>query len=187
VSAFDVFSQNKELLRSWLVNSTEGRRLLDSLLDDPTVNVLEDRVYSSAAVHKGLLERVIEETVLTREGYLAPIKTQCAVIINGDGWVEAYGPKHLRVEMVALPRHGKSARVESLAKEYAEACLSFPARAVYYPSNLIASERVCDLDVKEYHEREEKRRAEQETIKVINKFQDDLARERQGMETGSGV
>lgn len=185
VSTFDVFSQNKELLRSWLVHSNEGRKLLDSLLDDPEVNDPKDRIVSDRWQERAF-ERALEEHVATRDGRLVPIKTQCVVVLNGNGWVECYGPKHLRVEMVTLPQFAKSAKIEVLAQEYVEACLSLPAKSVYYPSNLIASERVSGLDVKEFHEQQEKRRAEQEAIKAINEFQAGLAREVAGLEAGAG-
>ena len=63
------------------------------------------------------------------------------VVVNGDGWVQVYGQKHVDVRIVIAP-YTTTPEGERLAEEYVELTLSQRYRDLYWPGMIRAADMV---------------------------------------------
>ena len=143
-----------EHLTRWLVETKWG------------AEVIRDVLYSRKGerFYGELIERLPDDKLPARPTY-------AVVQLSADGFVEVFGPRHLRVQIVQRPLAGGNlAEAATAIDGWIWHELRWPFREVYYPSNLKGSAKHERLTVRELVEREQKKALETAVIEVLNQI-----------------
>lgn len=107
-----------EHLTRWLVSTKWGQ------------GVMRDAIQSQHCSE--LVREMVERELATSEA--KPVPAYVLVRAYGDGWIEVYGPKHVRARVVELPAT-ESAEQEKLIDDWVSLNVRLPYQQIDHPSN----------------------------------------------------
>lgn len=147
---------NLEHLTRWLLTTKWGADVMREVLYSPDGS----RFYE---------EHVAREIAVLPDWAVRPEPSYVVVELHGDGYVQVYGPRHVRARIVQRPVTNiqDRARAASLIDEWIALNMPIPYRDIYFPSSCRASGKYERVSVRQLAQREADREFDMAMLRAI--------------------